>query len=141
MIAPTRGPCDTSLSSLMNEPSRKQESQNVQTPLRRSMWLDSWSFEWITLVFSIGCFAAIVFVLWRYDGKVRPDMAQDLSLNTIVSVLATGCKSTLVLVITKAITQLKWLTSYGFEIPNRIRVSSLLVYSGLMLRVEGHLVH
>lgn len=63
------------------------------------MWLDSWSFEWITLVFSIGCFAAIVFVLWRYDGKVRPDMAQDLSLNTIVSVLATGCKSALVLVI------------------------------------------
>ena len=105
------------------------------------MWLDSWSFEWITLVFSIGCFAAIVFVLWRYDGKVRPDMAQDLSLNTIVSVLATGCKSALVLVITEAISQLKWLTSYGFEIPNRIRVSSLLVYSGLMLRVEGHLVH
>lgn len=80
----------------------------AQKPLRSSLWLDSWLFEWMTLTFSVACFIAISIVLWIYDKKVRPEMAYGLSLNTIVSVLATGCKSALVLVIGEAISQLKW---------------------------------
>lgn len=102
---------DTSLPKPHSEASIKEEVPNsdVQKPPRRAIWLDSWSFEWITLTFSIACFVAICIVLWIYDGKVRPEMDHDLSLNTIISVLATGCKSALILVIGEAISQLKWL--------------------------------
>lgn len=61
------------------------------------------------LLFSITCFVAICIVLLVFQNKVRPEMAYDLSLNAIVSVLATGCKSALILVVGEAICQLKWL--------------------------------
>ena len=61
------------------------------------------------LLFSIACFIAICIVLMVFQNKVRPEMAYDLSLNAIVSVLATGCKSALILVVGEAICQLKWL--------------------------------
>lgn len=91
-------------------------SKKVQKPLRRATWLDSWLFEWITLVFSVSCFVTIAVILWVYDGKVRPELGHDLSLNAIISALATGCKSALVLVIGEAICQLKWL---WFQSPRR----------------------
>lgn len=99
--------CETSLSRLPAEATSKVPG--IQKPPRRSAWLDSWLFEWLTLAFSTSCFIAIIVVLWVYDGKVRPEMGHNLNLNTIISVLATGCKSALVLVIGEAISQLKWL--------------------------------
>jgi len=69
-------------------------------------------------------------------------MAHDLSLNTIISVLATGCKSALLLVTAEAISQLKWLwfhitsksKSYTqligiqkFDAASRGRLDSLLI--------------
>ncbi|KAJ6127651.1 hypothetical protein N7523_003263 [Penicillium sp. IBT 18751x] len=89
------------------ETSSKNETLAVKIH-RRSICLDSWLFECIALAFSIACFIAIVIVLLVYDGKRQPDMAHGLTLNTIVSVLATGCKSALVLVISESISQLKW---------------------------------
>lgn len=88
------------------------EASSKRGPLirpRRSIWLDSWLFECITLAFSIACFIAIAIVLLIYDGKRQPDMANGLTLNTVVSVLATGSKSALVLVISESISQSKWL--------------------------------
>ncbi|OQE23250.1 hypothetical protein PENSTE_c009G08821 [Penicillium steckii] len=92
------------------------EVRSNQEAPRRSVWLDSWLFEWITLVFSIACFIAISIILWIYDGKERPELVHGLSLNTIISALATGCKSSLVLVIGEAISQLKWL---WYQDPNQ----------------------
>lgn len=88
--------------------SKKEKEPLAVRKSRRSIWLDSWLFECIALAFSIACFIAIVIVLLIYDGKRQPDMANGLTLNTIISVLATGCKSALVLVISESISQLKW---------------------------------
>ena len=67
---------------------------------------------------------ATVFVLWVYDGKEQPEMSYNLSLNTIISVLGTGCKSALVLVIGEAISQLKWL---WFQDPGQSQNQNQLV--------------
>ncbi|PKY04905.1 hypothetical protein P168DRAFT_281264 [Aspergillus campestris IBT 28561] len=64
---------------------------------KRSLWLDTWLLEGIALSFSIACLVAIFGVLVAYDNKKRPQLAYKITLNTIISVLATGCKSSLVL--------------------------------------------
>ncbi|KAJ5819487.1 hypothetical protein N7474_005078 [Penicillium riverlandense] len=98
-----------SSSEPLSKASSQKETSEIQTLGRRSIWLDTWLFESLTLGFSIACFIALCGVLRAYDNKVRPQMAYSLSLNTIVSVLATGCKSSLILAIGEAISQLKWL--------------------------------
>ncbi|KAJ5710541.1 hypothetical protein N7488_004697 [Penicillium malachiteum] len=96
--------------------SKQDDEEKVQRRSFRSrvrncnyFWLDTWRFEAIVLLFSIACFIAICIVLMVFQNRVRPEMAYDLSLNAIVSVLATGCKSALILVVGEAICQLKWL--------------------------------
>ncbi|KAJ5094581.1 hypothetical protein N7456_010442 [Penicillium angulare] len=119
MTALTNAPkndCYTNLSGSRSKETVKKETLSGQKRPLRSFWLDSWSFEWITLAFSLACFIAVYIVLWVFNGKEQPDMKYDLSLNTVISVLATGCKSALVLVIGEAISQLKWL---WFENPRQ----------------------
>lgn len=77
---------------------------------RKSILLDTWLFESFALAFSVACFIAILGLLSAYNNTVRPELAYNLSLNAIISILATGCKSSLVLVIGEAICQLKWLS-------------------------------
>ena len=59
------------------------------------------------MVFSAVCFIAICVLLKVYDNQIRPKMSYDISLNAIVSVLATACKSCLAFVVREAIGQLK----------------------------------
>jgi hypothetical protein len=56
---------------------------------------------------SFACFIGICAVLGAYDNKDRPEWAYYLSLNTIVSILATGCRSSMVFVLGEAVGQLK----------------------------------
>ena len=78
---------------------------------RPSDWLmqDTWLLEIIALIFSILAFAAIGGLLRGYEGKPFPNLAHGLTLNTIVSVLATASKSALIFVVAASIGQLKWL--------------------------------
>ncbi|PLB36247.1 DUF3176 domain-containing protein [Aspergillus candidus] len=104
--------------SLSAAPS-ETKTHGKKTKAKRSIWLDSWLFEGISLSFSIACLVAIFGVLVAYDNKKRPQLAYKITLNTIISVLATGCKSSLVLVIGEAICQLKWL---WFQDPSQRRL-------------------
>ncbi|CAG8144339.1 unnamed protein product [Penicillium salamii] len=70
--------------------------------------LDTWTLEVLAAVFSVSCFVAICAILGGYDGKARPDLHFGLSLNAIISVLATGCKSSLMFTIGEALSQAKW---------------------------------
>ena len=74
----------------------------------KSFMLDSWVLEIISMIFSTACFIAIVAILVAFNGKKRPNISYDLSLNTIISMLATACKSSLVFAVGEAIGQLKW---------------------------------
>ncbi|KAJ5334043.1 uncharacterized protein N7506_007826 [Penicillium brevicompactum] len=87
----------------------KEEPTDFEKPPRRSIWMDSWLLESIALAFSVACFIAIFVVLYVHDGKLRPEFGHGINLNTIISILATGCKSALVFAVGEAIGQLKWL--------------------------------
>ncbi|CAG8947796.1 unnamed protein product [Penicillium salamii] len=84
----------------------------------RSLCLDTWFPEIVATAFSIACFIAICGILISYNQKSRPGLQYGLSLNAIISVLATSCKSSLIFVIGEAMGQLKW--SWFHANPNKL---------------------
>ncbi|OJK03020.1 hypothetical protein ASPACDRAFT_40335 [Aspergillus aculeatus ATCC 16872] len=60
-----------------------------------SIALDSWFYESVAVCFSIACLIAIVCILLVYDQQKTPSLSYGLTLNAIVSILATGAKSAL----------------------------------------------
>ncbi|KAE8153561.1 hypothetical protein BDV25DRAFT_149089 [Aspergillus avenaceus] len=91
---------------------RSSSAQNV--PSNRSPWLtlgfDSWIYESIAVCFSIACLVAIVCILQIYDGQLSPNLPSDITLNTVISVLATVSKSSLVYAVGECIGQLRWIS-------------------------------
>ena len=75
--------------------------------------LDTWFWEIVSITFSIACFIAICSVLLGYDQKAMPNFPKGLTLNTIVSILATGSKSALLCMVRTSIGQLKWIWFQG----------------------------
>jgi hypothetical protein len=68
-----------------------------------------WSWEVLSLIFSNLCFVAVLATLLGYNGKPSSELPCGVTLNAIVSVLATGTKSSLIFVTSTAIGQLKWI--------------------------------
>ncbi|CAG8380063.1 unnamed protein product [Penicillium salamii] len=92
-------------------------TESKETPRNRKGFnarcLDTWLVETIAVLFSVACFLAICGILIAYNGKPRPDLRYGMSLNAIISVLATGCKSSLLFTIGEALGQLKWVWFRG----------------------------
>ncbi|KAL2795844.1 hypothetical protein BJX66DRAFT_336552 [Aspergillus keveii] len=79
---------------------------------RLAQIVDTWFYECLTMIFSLACFGAVVSLLVVTDGKPPPSFAYGLTLNAIVSLLGTACKSSLIFVIGECIGQLKWIWFY-----------------------------
>ncbi|KAJ5685013.1 hypothetical protein N7536_007632 [Penicillium majusculum] len=79
--------------------------------------LDTWLLEILAASFSIACLIAICAILLAYDGNTRPDLKYGLTLNAIISVLATGCKSSLLFMIGESLSQIKWIWFRGGSQP------------------------
>jgi hypothetical protein len=77
-------------------------------PSTMSRLLDTWTCEIVATTFSIGCLVAITAVVGAYDGERIPQLVSGLTLNTIISVLSTAARSSLVFVVSAAVGQLKW---------------------------------
>ncbi|KAJ5413806.1 hypothetical protein N7509_000433 [Penicillium cosmopolitanum] len=88
-----------------------------------SITLDTWILEGASLGFSIACLMSIYGILFAYNGKPRPEFPYNVSLNAIVSVLATACKSSLIFVVGAGLSQLKWV---WFQ--NRRKLSSIQAF-------------
>lgn len=92
--------------------SDSSEQENKKPPRKASYWnhlyLDTWFSEILAISFSLACFIAIVALLSSFDGKQSPQLAYGLTLNTIVSIQATACKSSLLFLVAESIGQLKW---------------------------------
>jgi hypothetical protein len=101
-IASLRADDDSSVRTLP----RSLESGKPSTMSR--LLLDTWTCEIVATTFSIGCLVAITAVVGAYDGKRIPRLASGLTLNTIISVLSTAARSSLVFVVSAAVGQLKW---------------------------------
>ncbi|CAG8213515.1 unnamed protein product [Penicillium salamii] len=100
---PSRSPYSSNPPTL--SPSELQESD-------RSLTSDTWIYEGVAMVFSVLCFIATITVLRVYEHKARPNLAYGITLNAIISILATGSKSSLLFVIGECIGQLKWVWFY-----------------------------
>lgn len=92
----------------------KHDSEAINTTLGvryqwGSMAANSWFYETIAMCLSAACFAAIVFVLLIYNQERTPRLFYGITLNTIVSALATISKASLLFVVGECICQLRWI--------------------------------
>ncbi|KAF7518915.1 hypothetical protein G7054_g13272 [Neopestalotiopsis clavispora] len=73
--------------------------------------LRDWQWEISASIFSLGCFAAIVGVLATYDAKSLAswNFVFGITLNTLIAILSTLSRSTLLVPVTSCISQLKWI--------------------------------
>lgn len=69
---------------------------------------DGWTPEILVAIFSIGCLVAIVAVLAAFNGRRNPRLSFGITLNSIISILSTAAKSSLMFGIASAIGQCKW---------------------------------
>lgn len=92
---------------------RGEDPPPLIKPRKKRNWgwlnLDTWFWEILSTVFSALCFIAILCLLLAYDQRASPRMPQGLTLNTIISVLATASKCSLLFGVGAAIGQLKWI--------------------------------
>lgn len=90
------------------ESDEKDAHTNDRTPTWRRIYANTWTFEIVTMAFSIACFVAIIAILVVFDGNILSPLPYGLTLNAIVSTLATGAEGALVCVLASALSQLKW---------------------------------
>lgn len=72
-------------------------------------FVDGWVGETLAILLSITAFATVVGLLRVYDECKPPSWPYHLTLNFVVSTLATVAKSALLLAVASALGQLKWL--------------------------------
>ena len=72
-------------------------------------FVDWWMEELLAILLSIITLLAIVVILRKYDDRSLPTFSHNVSLNFVVSTLATVSKSSLLLAVTSALGQVKWL--------------------------------
>ena len=68
---------------------------------------DWWVLELLGVIVSAGALAAIVGILYHYDGKPQPTW-RNVSLNTMISWLSTLAKVMVLIPVTSGLSQLKW---------------------------------
>lgn len=69
---------------------------------------DSWMFEIVIVVFSVGCLLAIAILAWEINGTWLSNWTFFLQPGTLISILSTGCQSSMMLVISEIISQSRW---------------------------------
>jgi len=99
---------------LPNPSSNHQSSQSSFAPRRSSIRRtldgldDGWAWEFASMMLSLASMVAVVVILICYDGMVFPYVPGDISLNTIVAILSTISKSSLIFSVSSVLGQLKW---------------------------------
>lgn len=74
-----------------------------------SSFIDWWMGELLAILLSVIAFFGIIVILCKYDGHTLPRLPYNVPLSFVVSTLATVSKSSLLLAVTSAIGQFKWL--------------------------------
>jgi hypothetical protein len=102
--------CNTS------NPDDNVESQSPKPLLRASTTFyervitDWWWWELGSWLVSFACVMTIVGLLFYYDGKKQPShVVQGITLNAFIAVFAAIAKAALILPVSEAIGQLKWI--------------------------------
>ncbi|KAL3293103.1 hypothetical protein RB213_015357 [Colletotrichum asianum] len=61
------------------------------------LWV--WRFEFLALLISCAAFAAIAALLGVYNERAQPEFAYNININTLIAILSTVLKATLVFVV------------------------------------------
>ncbi|KAJ9606320.1 hypothetical protein H2200_009281 [Cladophialophora chaetospira] len=85
----------------------------------KGIFSDSWVPEIAAVIFSILCLIAIVITLAVFDKKARPQLTHHITFNTIISILATGTRSSLMYTTASILGQKKW--TWFTSRPRRLR--------------------
>lgn len=75
--------------------------------------IDTWVPEILALILSVASLVAIGAILKFYDNKKSPQLPYGITLNAIVSILATVGRSMLLFAVSTCIGQLKWCWYHG----------------------------
>lgn len=78
-----------------------------------NLFVDWWMGELLAILLSIMALFAIVLILRKYEGHSLPTLPHNMSLNFVVSTLATVSKSSLLLAVASALGQFKWLWMFS----------------------------
>lgn len=71
---------------------------------------DWWWWELASWLLSFCCFSAIVGLLLYYDGKRQPtSVVKGITLNALIAIFAAIAKASMILPVSEAIGQLKWI--------------------------------
>ena len=92
---------------------QKPQSQGNRTRSTfADIWRNWWVLELISLLLGIASIVALCALLNNRDGKTAPRnnvvAGVNITLNTIVAILATIGRATLLLAVSECISQLKW---------------------------------
>jgi hypothetical protein len=101
-------------STNMNEPFLNSSEHQTKST-RHASEVDSyghryslWTWEILSILFSMLCMAAIVGVLLVYHSRPAPSLPSGLTLNALISLLATFSKAAMLVSVASCISQLKW---------------------------------
>ncbi|KAI6778012.1 uncharacterized protein J7T54_007409 [Emericellopsis cladophorae] len=106
----------------------------------------AWAAEAGEILLAIGLFVALVIILDTYNGKRLPQWPLGLTLNTIVALLATLCRSIIILPVAEGISQFKW----NWFVTGKRPIKDLLIFDQasrgpwgslrLLFRLHGRLL-
>ncbi|KAK5658337.1 hypothetical protein OQA88_2313 [Cercophora sp. LCS_1] len=106
----------------MGEPSNQPRVSNLHIPSNRvpkRVALKPWAFEVLVLGIALGSFAAIIVVLWLFNGEESPAWRYSINLNSLVAILSTVLRAALMIPVAESISQMKWI---WFTKPNKLRL-------------------
>ncbi|KPI35294.1 uncharacterized protein AB675_3732 [Cyphellophora attinorum] len=95
--------------TLTHDTSITTARKGVKTRRCTTSIVDTWTLEIVLSILALGCLAAITAVLLTYRGKAAPSLPFNMTLNTLISIIATGAKSSTIAVVASSLGQAKWI--------------------------------
>jgi hypothetical protein len=86
----------------------KESKAQSQTTKSKISPVRSWSWEIASLIFAIALLVAIIAVPAHYNDKVLKRWPYDISLNTIIAILSTFMRASMMLVVAELVGQMGW---------------------------------
>lgn len=90
------------------KPGTETQTSNTHRKFRVFQRVQPWIPEAAWCLLAIALLISLAIVLSRFDNQALPEWPLGLTLNTVAALLATICRSMIVIPITEGISQLKW---------------------------------
>lgn len=103
--------------------SRRTERSSKLWMVLWDRYCDSWWPEVAATGLSVVCTIAIAAILATLNGKPAPALSYGLTLNAIVSVLATTSKAAMIFAVSSALGQLKWSQALATKLGGSVNVT------------------